>query len=274
MFNIDKLIYQLGKVPYASVYNLQPWGSKNNNISLHSSLQYPDRLMMKLRKQGAVKKVPLYPAGEEKRHFRDHTFYSLKSTLNKSLLGSKSYNGYIALDMVRHQSGLMDIFFAFINLYPDYQIEIDVSKEFKYIKNGIKKTYEPDGFVKLISPDMKEYHFLIEFERTKSNKEIRNDKISKINDINKFGTYGLSRHTRVLIFYTYEIYNVYTRPNQYNDPAIKKYHDGVETRLKTLIKDNSDVLKNFILFLPFHKFHQLNRPIWKNHEKENLLLVQ
>jgi len=38
MFNKDKMIKQFGKVPYATVYNFQPWTAVNKKADLKSSL--------------------------------------------------------------------------------------------------------------------------------------------------------------------------------------------------------------------------------------------
>ena len=281
MFNKDKVTYQLCKIPYATIYNFQPWTRKKSD-DLQSSLQHPGKIFKTLSDKKIVNKVAVYPYDEDKRNFRKTTFYTLKVLSGGSLSHSQTYNGQIAYDMLRHQSGLMDILLAFINLYPDCLIDIDCKKEFPY-KRKIKdargnyniydRTYCPDAFIKLTTPNNKEYHFIIEFERTKSHEQIRKDKMEICNSLNKFGTYGISRHTRFLFFYTYELYNVFARPVEYNNPEIKKYQNSVEYRLNSLINDSQHLLNDNYLFLPFHDFYLLNKPIWLNSKKEKRMLV-
>lgn len=276
------MLYQLGKVPYATVYNFQPWTAVNKQADLKSSLHYPDNLMKDLRRTKIVNQVPVYPVGEEKRNARHNTFYTLKSFSSEHVSQSQTYNGTIALDMRRHQSGLMDILLSFINLYPDYTIEIDCKKEFEYQKKitdsmgrkySVKRKYLPDAFIKLTSPDQKEYHFIIEFERTKSNDQIRKEKFKTCNELNKFGTYGLSRYTKFLFFFTYEIYNVYARPIEYHKEEVKKHQQAVEYRLNSLIKDSKDLLNDCYRFLPFHNFYCLNEPIWLTKDLKKIALI-
>lgn len=276
------MLNQLGKVPYATVYNFQPWTAVNKQADLKSSLHYPDNLMKSLRRSKIVSQVAVYPLGEEKRHYRHNTFYTLKLPTGNNLSQYKTYNGSISLDMLRHQSGLIDIFLAFINLYPDYLVEIDWNKEFPYsttVKDIMgreynrKKTYCPDAFIRMTAPNQKQYDFIIEFERTKGHEQIKKEKFNICNSIKKFGSYGLSRHTRFLFFYTYELYNVYARPIEYQNEEIKKHQQVVENRLNSLIRDNKKILTDNYRFLPFHNCFRLNESIWLNSKGERVPLV-
>lgn len=285
MFTIDKMIYQLGKVPYATVYNFQPWTSKNKNSKLKDSLQDPGKLIKKLMKSETVVKVPVYPPFEEKRHFRDNTFYALNGSLNKKYNTKYDiYLGQIAADLRRHQSGLIDIFLAFINLYPDYEIEIDWNRRFpykkkidnpypRYIDKFRENNYVPDGVVKLTSRDMKEYYFIIEFERTKTAEQIRRDKFKVCNSLGKFETYGLSRYTKFLIIYTYELYNVYSRPIEYDQEEIKIQQQAVDHRLHNLIKTSQELISDTFRFMSFHNFYRLNETVWFNNKLEKVRLI-
>lgn len=262
---------QLKKVPYASVYNFQPWTAKNKNSKLTVSLQYADKLMKELRRTNIVKPVPVYPLGEEKRALRHKTFYTLK------------YNGDIAFDMLRHQSGLMDIFLGFINLYPDCIIEIDTKKTFAYEKEyrdnnigkiqKINKKYNPDAFIKITTLDNKEYHFIIELERSKGHKDIRHNKFEVINSLKKFENYGISRHTKFLFFYTTEHYNVYTRPIEYRNEDTRRQQQFVEHSLYKLIKDNQDILNDNYRFISFHDYFNLNEAKFLNSKIQKVSLI-
>lgn len=284
MYNAEKMLHQLGKVPYASVYNFQPWTSVNKKSSLKASLKYPDKLLMELRKKSAVYPLRVYPFGEEKRNLRHTTFYSINNELRKYTNKRKKDPLVIAESNIRHQSGLMDIFLAFINLYPDYEISIEWDKSFcfekrkKYpndesIKEYHSSNYVPDGVIKLTSSDMKEYYFIIEFERTKTAEQIRKDKFRICNSIKKFQSYGLSRYTKFLFIYTYELYNVFARPIEYQNEDIIRQHQAVNHRLVNLIKTSQELISDTYRFMSFQDFYRLNETVWFNNKLEKVRLI-
>jgi len=284
MFNEYTILIQLGKIPYATNYNFQPWTSISKTSTLKDSLHFPYNLLMSLLKSGAIKRVPIYPSFDHKQLPRHETFYTTQKLDGNNKIPQTlilNYDGEMAYSMIMHQSGLMDILLAFINLYPDYIIEIDCNKEFPYKKpmtdrQGrnyfVNRKYYPDAVIKMISPEQKEYDFIIEFERTKTNEQIRKEKFAVCNNLERFGTYGLSRHTKFLFFYTYDTYNVFTRPLEYGN--VKIQHTSIENRLNTLIKDSQKTyLNDTYRFLPFHDFYRLNQGIWLNSRREKVALV-
>jgi hypothetical protein len=210
MFNSEKMLSQLNKVPYATLYNFQPW-TVNKTANLLTSLQWPDKILKQLRRSKALTRVPVYPYGEESRHLRHNTFYTAHQIASSNLTQSRIYNGQISFDMLRHQFALIDVLLAFINLYPAYNVEIDWNRSFPYAgrldkKGGgfrsVKGNYNPDAVVKLTSFETgREYHYIVELERTKTHEQIR-DKFLLCNLLSKFGSYGLSRHTKFLFVIT------------------------------------------------------------------------
>lgn len=265
----EKLLSQLAKIPYATVYNFQPWTAKTTDLL--NSLQWPDKILRRLYKNKIVDRMPLYPEEEVKRNYREHTFYTVRGERKKGTLG---FLGNLSLSNVRHESGLMDILLAFINLYPDYEIEIDTTPEMPYtrtyndsraIKREFKKTYCPDAIIRMTSPEGREYNFIIEFERTKTHQQIRSEKFNTIPLLNRFHTYGLNKYTKFLFVYSYEFYNIYTRPSEYNRPEVQKHHQAIEGRLKTLIKTSRDydyLTQDIYYFLPFYDFYRLDKGVW------------
>lgn len=278
------MTYQLGKVPYASVYNFQPWTSVNKKSNLKVSLQYPDKLIKQLRKKNVVSPLKIYPFGEEKRNLRHTTFYLIDSEYRNYTNKRKKDPLAIASSQLRHQSGLVDIFLAFINLYPGYEISIEWDKSFNFqktrkypgdksIKDYHTSSYVPDGVIKLISPDLKEYHFIIEFERTKTAEQIRSDKFRICNSLDKFEKYKLNHFTKFLIIYTYEFYNIHTRPIEYHQEETIRHQQAVDYRLNSLIKHSQEYLNDSYRFMSFHNFHRLNEAVWLNSKMQKVKLI-
>ncbi len=274
----DRVLYWLRKIPYATVYNLQPWTHKTA-LNLNDSLQWPSVILKKLVTQDLLKQMILYPYYPNMRNYREKTFYTVNDYVVDEPKKGGEYNkinasGEMALSMAEHESALMDIFLAFLNLYPDCEISIDTKQKFPYkFDKDTAKKYLPDAVIRLRTPNMKNYHFIIELERTKTHAQIRNDKFAVNKLMDKFQKYGLSKHTKYLYVYTYELYNVFWRPCEYSDKFIKTQMKAVEYRLDSLIKSSSEMLNDSFRFLPFHKFHALNKSVWLNSKREKVSIL-
>lgn len=194
----------------------------------------------------------------------------------------------MASSMAMHQSGIRDILWGFIFLYPDYEVSIKFEPEYPFLEKTYFKrlgktsyndfnnvlSYRPDALVKLISRDnKKEYDFLIELERTKRPIEIKKGKFDKIESLNLFSTYGLSENTKILIFYSYEKYNVYSRPLEYSNPIVKKEIDAVKSRIEQLLNYAKPYPNHKYRIIPFHDFYKLNEAVWYTPQGRRVKLI-
>ena len=75
-------MYLARKVPYFTLFNLQPWTIKSST-NLMRSLQEPSRLLRRI--SASLKKISPYPEYENERTDRRRTFY----TINNNFLNSQ-----------------------------------------------------------------------------------------------------------------------------------------------------------------------------------------
>jgi len=253
--NSERLLLPIfKKIQMATSYHFAPWLSPNattlNGYLLWSMLQ-----INLLRAQGLIREVEIYPYFGKK--WRYNTFYSIKP--NK-----------IANSHIEHQSGLIDVLMAFLYLYRDHEIEIDYSPKLKD-KNGI---YRPDALVKMRDMDGKEYHFLIEFERTRSAEAIFKEKLTKNEQLRPFKEYGLSEHTKILYICGHEWMNVFWRPIQYKtEPQALRGIQATNKQLELLMKKAKNLPDHKYRFLPYHYFVELNKMVWTTPKGNSVSLI-
>ena len=133
-------------------------------------------------------------------------------------------------------------------------VHIDYNFIFKDIR------YNPDAHIRLTTLDGKKtYDFIVEIERTRTARQIKEEKLNRIKKI-EFKKYGLSEHTKALFVYTFERYDVFLRPVEYI------YHqdqiDIVNRNFQTLLGYAKDCSPQRFLFTQLHNFSSLNKPVW------------
>lgn len=242
------------KLKMATVYHFQPWTIKTSK-NFTASLLWPTKLFGILRKQELIKPVTVYPYIG--RTFRHNTFYSHKADS-------------ISIRELDHQFGLTDVLMAFIQVYPDHDVEIQHVPVLK-LKEG---NYRPDAIVKMTDRDQKEFHFIIEFERSRGEEAIYKDKLTKNERMPSFKELGLSEHTKILYIYAYERFNVYWRPNQYDLPHILQTIDTQNKKFEKLLKRASKLPDHKYRFLPYHQFVDLNKKVWSTPKGNRVSLIQ
>ena len=246
----DKLLKAIEQVRYASVYNFQPWLASEAK-TLYTSLLWPSVLFHKLLKQGRIKPIEVYP--KNKFLYRYNKFF--KSTDDGTRTDELSYN------MAEHQSALRDVVLAFIYLYPDYEITVDYFKLLKGKNEHGEFKLNPDAVITMTSPENKTYNFVVELERSKSPMDIIKNKIEKIDHL--YPLQGLSEHTKFLIVFTYEKFNVFWRPIEYTTPEVQKVIKAVDNRFNSLISKLPPNTGNKYRFMMYHQFPDLNKAVWK-----------
>jgi len=240
-----ELLPVFDKIQMATIYHFQPWTSKTAK-SLKASLLWPTVLIDRLRKQELITNLVIYPYAS--RYFRHNTFYAPKKSIHKA----------IAIREIEHQSGLIDVLMAFIYSYPDYDVSVRYQPRLK--AGGM--IYRPDALVKMTDRNLKGYHFLIEFERTRGEEAIYREKLLKNEAMSSFKALGLSPHTKILYIYAYERFNVFWRPIQYGDQLIADVIKIQNKKFHNLIRKAKDLPDHKYRFLPYHQFTHLAEPVW------------
>jgi hypothetical protein len=238
----------------ATVYHFQPWLSKHTD-NFKGSLAWSTRLVERLRREELIQPVTIYPY--IRRTFRYNAFYSIKP--NK-----------IANRDIEHQSGLIDVLMAFLFLYKDYEIQIDYEPKLR----ARGRVYRPDALVKMIK-GFNEYHFIVEFERTRGEKAIYEEKLLLNEKMPSFKDLGLSPKTKILYIYSHEWMSVFWRPNQYDKiPEAKKAIGLIERKFPNIIKFAKDLPDHKYRFIPYHQFFRLNEAIWTTPKGNKIKLIQ
>lgn len=137
----------------------------------------------------------------------------------------------------------------------------------------LKTSYIPDAIIKMKSPRNKEYHFIVEFERTKCGEDVRCNKSAVNRRLKPFNEYGLNKYIKFPYIYTYHSYNVFWRPLEYDVPEVQNLIKTSENSLVSLIQDSKTYLNDWFRFLPFHKFNILNQKEWLNYKGEKISLI-
>lgn len=242
------------KIQMATVYHFEPWLS-DKATTFKGSLLWPTKQIGRLRAENLIRPVDTYPYFGRK--WRHNTFYSLKPCR-------------MANSHTEHQFGLIDVLMAFLYRYKDFEIDIEYTPKLKDSK-GI---YRPDAIVKMKSLDGKEYHFLVEFERTRSAEAIYKEKLLKNQQMRPFKEYGLSEHTKILYICGHEWMNVFYRPIQYKDePEALRGIQAINKQFVLLAKKAKSLPDHKYRFLPYHQFTDLDKQIWTTPKGNRVSLI-
>lgn len=234
----DKLYKKLKTVGFATKYNFQPFTYKSGK-NVKNSLQQPTNNINSLKQGGMIKQVEIYPPPASPYQTklysnRKYTFYA-----------PSGYKGKIARRELEHSFGIADIALAFAYRYEDYKITIKHEPRFG--------TYNPDIYVSL-NDYTRQYDFLVEFERTRTPGEVLKDKVYKNNNFD-FEKYGLHRSTKVLIIYTFETWDVFWRPMEYD----QEFMERVE---KSVFNMSKQINNPRYIFMAYHNFPYLDQEVW------------
>ncbi len=160
---------------------------------------------------------------------------------------------------IDHESMVKDVALAFIRLYKDYNVIIEVDRKFGKII--------PDLVVSLEGE--KKYTFLVEVERKKSADRTVREKLLKYNGFN-FERYGLTGMTKVLVLFSTFEYNALLRPMEYKKAEARI--ERINKQVQNLIRLSKD-LPNIYRFIGFPDFYRLNEPLWFTNKGDKISLV-
>jgi hypothetical protein len=168
-----------------------------------------------------------------------------------------------------HQSMAFDIALSFLRSYPSirFTFRYDVSLY------GVR----PDIFIELSFPssDIKTRYFLVEIERKKTADRVYKEKIIRYEDL--FYTLAEKGHDpnnyTVLVVYADIWFNVFLRPQQYNEIATLNHIYHIENLLNHLTTHYCNNLpEHRYRFLGFHNFSRLNEQVWLKPNGEKTFL--
>ena len=254
----------IANVQFATKQNISAFTRISAN-TVEGAMKEPRRLFKQLGDAGLITPIPLYGFGRS--HSRN-TFHRVTHKGHRAVESPKyRYIDPKSINNIYHQSGLIDVALGFIYGFPDYKVEIDYNK----ILDG----YRPDAHIRLTSKDIRPriYDFIIEFERTRSNQAIIDEKLKRNEKLAAFRKYGLSDKTKILYVLTDEFYDVYWRPVEYNQKEVRQLTDKVNYRLKRLIGGARFLPGHKYRFTALHNFTRLDKAVWHNSQGHPTKLI-
>ena len=108
--------------------------------------------------------------------------------------------------------------------------------------------------------DGREYDFIVEFERTRTPKEIFEEKIRLNERVTNFRKYGLSKQVKFLYVFTTENFDVTTRPVEYH--GFKQMIARVEKEFGQLLRMVRKLPDYKYRFALLHQFKEFERVVW------------
>lgn len=157
-----------------------------------------------------------------------------------------------------HESAKIDIALSFIRLYRDHEV---ILKYDYIIEDKQGRFYKPDIFVTLKHKvNNREYSFLVEIERRKHH-AIKREKYPRLKALKPF-----KDHTKILIVYVDPDWNVFLRPQMYEDTSF------VDRNFKSLL-NKTDLPNHAYRLMPFYNFYRLHETVWFRPDGERIKLI-
>jgi hypothetical protein len=259
----ENVLINLIKIGFASPNNFAPFLTRGATTKKGYFL-WPNRLFKRLLghknettglPEPLIREIPIY--GYIYKQPERFKFYTPTQHAYDRYEVKNHNEGPKSLRQLDHQSGLADILLGF--LYNFENVEINTAFKFKH------DNYKPDAYVK-IHNEGKTYHFIIEFERTRTWQAIRDEKLLKADKV-KLKKYGLSDHTKFLFIYAHERYPVLHRSIENPDNNFLNKH------FKNYKHYAKDLTPNF-LFTPYHNFTRLDKSVWQDSKGNPRQLIQ
>ncbi|MBX7047315.1 MAG: hypothetical protein K1X86_15905 [Ignavibacteria bacterium] len=161
---------------------------------------------------------------------------------------------------VMHESMKFDVALSFLRLYQHSKFTFRYDSSFYGV--------QPDILIRIENTNPKETtrFLLVEIERKKTVDRVFNEKIKRyelmFKAIEKNKSHNLNQFT-VLFVYTDIWFDVFLRPQQFNDPFVITHIEQVNNLVKNLVQYYCKFLpENRYRFTCFHNFHRLNESVW------------
>lgn len=161
---------------------------------------------------------------------------------------------------VMHESMKFDFALALLRLYPSLKFSFRYDSSFFGVRPDILVCIEP------FTPDTPSKYLLIEIERKKTVDRVYNEKISRYEEMfselkNKEGVE--EDHYMVLFVYTHIWFDVFLRPQEYQDETARFHIEQVNKMLLHLSSHYcSELPHHRYRFISFHDIFRLNEEVW------------
>jgi hypothetical protein len=161
---------------------------------------------------------------------------------------------------IMHESMKFDIALSFLRLYPNCKFTFRYDSSFYGVR--------PDILIRIDNYSSKypTRFLLVEIERKKTVDRVFHEKIKRyeemFQEIASKKSHNISQFTALFV-YTDIWFDVFLRPQQYNEPKIINHINFVNGLLKNLVNHYCKNLHNErYCFMSFHDFYRLNEPVW------------
>lgn len=171
---------------------------------------------------------------------------------------------------VMHESMKFDIALSFLRLYPFANFTFRYDSSFYGVR--------PDILIRIESSNRKELtrFLLVEIERKKTVDRVFNEKIKRyeemFNSITVNKSHNIDQFT-VLFVYTDIWFDIFLRPQQYNNQMTLERIKRVDGLVKNLIQQYcKDLPESRYRIMAFHNFYKLNEQVWFTPHGNNIKL--
>ncbi|MCE5249402.1 replication-relaxation family protein [bacterium] len=245
-----KAIYDL---KFATIYNL---AFESRGTTKDSCLVGTGRHIRQLEKAGLI--LPVRQYGYLRHEKYRHTFWQVTKD-GAQALGYERYTpvGEKSVRNFPHQFGLVD---ALCGLYYPFRDEYDIAITYPSTADSLDG-YKPDAVVKYRHKlNGREYDFILEFERTRTPKEIMEEKIRVSEKVKNFRKFGLSKQTKILYVFTTENFDVTKRPVEYED--CRPVMERVEKQFGQLLRLAGKLPGYRYRFLILYQYRSYKNAVW------------
>jgi hypothetical protein len=161
---------------------------------------------------------------------------------------------------VMHESMKFDVAISMLRLFPH--------KKFTFRYDSSYYGVRPDILVRIESTNPKEItrFLLVEIERKKTIDRVFHEKITRyeamFKAIEEKKSHNISQFCTLFV-YTDIWFDVFLRPQQYNDPITINHIECINSLIKNLVQHYCKSLPDQrYRFMPFHDFYRLHEAVW------------
>ncbi|RPI19471.1 MAG: hypothetical protein EHM58_01290 [Ignavibacteriae bacterium] len=172
---------------------------------------------------------------------------------------------------IMHESMKFDVALSFLRLFPH--------KKFTFRYDASFYGVRPDILIRVESSNPKELtrFLLVEIERKKTIDRVFHEKIKRYEEMFQAITQKKSHNVsqfQVLVVYTDIWWDVFLRPQEYNNPSVINHIDCITGLLKNLVNHYCKFLPpDRYRFLGFHNFYRLPDVVWHTPQGNRVALL-
>jgi len=247
----QQILNWLGIVRYANPTNFY-FPRANTRDAIYNV----SKVFNALEKEKLIQRVAF---NEDRAVRKFEQFHSLtkKGAMSIDFDDEYKYVAIKSINNLNHESSKIDIAVSFLKLFPDWEIHFEYNAVFEGVK--------PDIVVRMMNHLTGEYYsFMVEIERKKYPARIL-EKVKSYERMFKVIDYRknkLSGKTKLLMVFNNLRFSPFWRPMDYENQEVKKIIKMVESQFSQVLQHGKNLSPKHYRFLPFHQFHELNKPVW------------